>query len=29
MSVFKRPDAEICHQVHGSGYPLRLFAPAS
>ena len=27
MPVFKRPDAEIYYEVHGSGYPLLLFAP--
>lgn len=26
MSVFKRPDAEIYYEVHGSGFPLLLFA---
>ena len=28
MPVFTRPDAEIYYEVHGSGYPLLLFAPA-
>jgi hypothetical protein len=23
MLVFKRPDAEIYHEVHGAGHPLR------
>ena len=27
MSVFKRPDAEIYYEVHGSGFPLLIFAP--
>ena len=27
MPVFTRPDAEIYYEVHGSGYPLLLFAP--
>ena len=27
MPAFKRPDAEIYCEVHGSGYPLLLFAP--
>jgi pimeloyl-ACP methyl ester carboxylesterase len=27
MPVFKRPDAEIYYEVHGSGFPLLLFAP--
>ena len=27
MPVFKRPDAEIHYEVHGSGHPLLLFAP--
>jgi len=27
MPVFTRPDAEIHYEVHGSGYPLLLFAP--
>jgi pimeloyl-ACP methyl ester carboxylesterase len=27
MAVFKRPDAEIYYEVHGSGHPLLLFAP--
>ena len=27
MPVFKRPDAEIAYEVHGSGFPLLLFAP--
>jgi pimeloyl-ACP methyl ester carboxylesterase len=27
MPVFKRPEAEIYYEVHGSGYPLLLFAP--
>ncbi len=27
MPVFKRPDAEIYYEVHGSGYPLLIFAP--
>jgi pimeloyl-ACP methyl ester carboxylesterase len=27
MPVFKRPDAEIYYEVHGTGYPLLLFAP--
>ena len=27
MPVFKRPDAEIHYEVHGSGFPLLLFAP--
>ena len=27
MAVFKRPDAEIHYEVHGSGFPLLLFAP--
>ena len=26
MPVFKRPDAEISYEVHGSGFPLLLFA---
>jgi pimeloyl-ACP methyl ester carboxylesterase len=27
MPVFKRPDAELYYEVHGSGFPLLLFAP--
>jgi pimeloyl-ACP methyl ester carboxylesterase len=27
MPVFTRPDAEIYYEVHGSGYPVLLFAP--
>ena len=27
MPVFSRPDAEIYYEVHGSGFPLLLFAP--
>ncbi len=27
MAIFTRPDAEIHYEVHGSGYPLLLFAP--
>src|SRR5258705_4630337 len=27
MPVFTRPDAEIHYEVHGSGFPLLLFAP--
>ena len=27
MAIFKRPDAEIYYEVHGSGFPLLLFAP--
>ena len=27
MPVFARPDAEIYYEVHGSGFPLLLFAP--
>ena len=27
MPVFTRPDAEIFYEVHGSGFPLLLFAP--
>ena len=27
MPFFKRPDAEIYYEVHGSGFPLLLFAP--
>src|SRR5262245_36765131 len=27
MPFFKRPEAEIYYEVHGSGYPLLLFAP--
>ena len=27
MPVFTRPDAEIYHEVYGSGHPLLLFAP--
>jgi pimeloyl-ACP methyl ester carboxylesterase len=27
MAVFKRPEAEIHYEVHGSGFPLLLFAP--
>src|SRR5205823_14750292 len=27
MPVFKRPDADIYYEVHGSGYPLLIFAP--
>ena len=27
MPVFTRPEAEIYYEVHGSGYPLLLFAP--
>ena len=27
MSVFKRPEAELHYEVHGSGFPLLLFAP--
>jgi hypothetical protein len=27
MPVFERPDAEIHYEVHGSGYPLPIFAP--
>jgi hypothetical protein len=27
MPVFTRPDAELYYEVHGSGYPLLLFAP--
>jgi hypothetical protein len=27
MAVFMRPEAEIHYEVHGSGYPLLLFAP--
>jgi pimeloyl-ACP methyl ester carboxylesterase len=27
MPVLKRPDAEIYYEVHGSGFPLLLFAP--
>ena len=27
MPIFTRPDAEIHYEVHGSGYPLLLFAP--
>src|SRR2546421_733864 len=27
MPVFTRPDAEIYYEVHGSGFPLLLFAP--
>ena len=26
MAVFKRPDAELYYEVHGSGFPLLLFA---
>src|SRR6266702_2415015 len=26
MPVFKRPEAEIAYEVHGSGFPLLLFA---
>ena len=26
MAMFKRPDAEISYEVHGSGFPLLLFA---
>ena len=28
-AVFTRPDAEIYYEVHGSGFPLLLFAPAA
>ena len=27
MAIFKRPEAEIYYEVHGSGFPLLLFAP--
>src|SRR5262249_47430388 len=27
MPIFKRPEAEIYYEVHGSGYPLLIFAP--
>ncbi len=27
MPAFKRPDAEIYYEVHGSGFPLLIFAP--
>ena len=27
MAIFKRPDTEIYYEVHGSGFPLLLFAP--
>ena len=27
MALFTRPDAEIHYEVHGSGYPLLIFAP--
>jgi hypothetical protein len=27
MPVLTRPDAEIYYEVHGSGFPLLLFAP--
>ena len=27
MPVFERPDAELHYEVHGSGFPLLLFAP--
>ena len=27
MPIFTRSDAEIHYEVHGSGYPLLLFAP--
>jgi pimeloyl-ACP methyl ester carboxylesterase len=27
MSVFSRPDTEIYYEVHGSGFPLLIFAP--
>ena len=27
MPVFKRPEAELYYEVHGSGFPLLLFAP--
>jgi len=27
MPVFTRPDVEIQYEVHGSGFPLLLFAP--
>ena len=27
MPIFKRPDAEINYEVHGTGFPLLLFAP--
>jgi len=27
MAIFKRPDAEIYYEVHGTGFPLLLFAP--
>ena len=26
MAIFKRPDAELYYEVHGSGFPLLLFA---
>ena len=26
MPTFKRPDAELYYEVHGSGFPLLLFA---
>jgi hypothetical protein len=29
MAIFKRRDAEIHYEVHGTGYPLLLFAPAA
>ena len=29
MPVFMRPDAEIHYEVHGSGFPLLLFAPGA
>jgi hypothetical protein len=27
MPIFKRPDAEIHYEVHGTGHPVLLFAP--
>ena len=27
MPIFKRPEAELCDEGHGSGFPLLLFAP--
>jgi len=27
MPIFKRPDAELYYEVHGSGFPILLFAP--
>ena len=29
MPVFTRPDAEIYDELHGSGFPLLLFAPGA